>query len=72
MSVVSPKTDTDTRASYFIVHPTLHGSGFGNQVGMMLQHIALAAHSQRTLVLPPFHVPPEHRHAGFLRMVVRD
>ena len=48
--------------SFLIVDPELHGSGFGNQVGMLLQHVALAALSGRTLVLPAIHQPLEHRH----------
>ena len=46
---------------YLVVHPQLHGSGFGNQMGMLLQHVALAAFSGRTLVLPPVHQPREHQ-----------
>ena len=45
----------------FFVHAPLHASGFGNQVGMLLQHVALAAFSARALVLPPIHQPREHR-----------
>ena len=37
-----------------VVAPTLHGSGFGNQIGMLLLHVSLASLSRRTLVLPPF------------------
>ena len=47
-----------------IVHPTLHESGFGNQFGMLLQHVAIAQLSSRPLALPPFHVPREHRAGG--------
>lgn len=39
----------------------LHVSGYGNQVGMLLLHLSLAAISNRTLVLPPLHQPLEHR-----------
>ena len=46
---------------YLIVHPVLHTSGFGNQVGMLLQHLAVARLSGRSLVLPPIHQPTEHR-----------
>ena len=53
-----------TGARYMVVHPHLHGSGFGNQVGMLLQHVALAAFSGRALVLPALHEPPEHRRRG--------
>ena len=53
-----------TGARYMVVHPHLHGSGFGNQVGMLLQHVALAAFSGRTLVLPALHEPPEHQRRG--------
>ena len=49
---------------YLVVHPLLHTSGFGNQVGMLLQHLALAAESRRALVLPPFHQPASHRRAS--------
>ena len=44
-----------------VVYPVLHSSGFGNQIGMLLQHVALAVRSSRTLVLPPIHQPSEHR-----------
>lgn len=44
-----------------VVHPTLHSSGFGNQVGMLLQHVAVAALGWRTLIVPPIHQPAEHR-----------
>ena len=50
--------------SFYIVHPLLHTSGFGNQAGMLLQHVALARLSRRTLVLPPLHQPPEHQSEG--------
>uniref|UniRef100_A0A7S3BT80 Uncharacterized protein n=1 Tax=Haptolina ericina TaxID=156174 RepID=A0A7S3BT80_9EUKA len=46
---------------YLVIHPTLHTSGFGNQIGMLIQHLAIAAASGRVLVLPPFHVPASHR-----------
>ena len=46
---------------YLLVHPVLHASGFGNQVGMLLQHVALAALTNTTLVLPAIQQPEEHR-----------
>ena len=46
---------------YLLVQPVLHGSGFGNQVGMLIQHVALAASSGRALVLPSIRLPVEHR-----------
>ena len=52
------------KLTWLIVHAPLHDSGFGNQCGMLLQHVALAALSGRTLVLPPIHLPIEHRRAG--------
>ena len=47
-------------SALLVVQPSLHGSGFGNQVGMLLLHVALAALSGRSLVLPPFHQPLQH------------
>ena len=44
-----------------VVHPELHASGFGNQLGMLLQHLSIAALSRAKLVVPPLHVPVEHR-----------
>ncbi|KAL1519661.1 hypothetical protein AB1Y20_023179 [Prymnesium parvum] len=52
-----------TPERFFIVYPLLHSSGFGNQMGMLLQHLAIAARSGRTLALPPFHQPSSHREA---------
>ena len=52
------------KTRYLIVRGMLHSSGFGNQVGMLLQHVALAAHTGRVLVLPHIHQPAEHRRAG--------
>ena len=52
------------RKPLFIVDPVLHSSGFGNQCGMLLQHVALAALGGRTLVLPPIHQPAEHRRSA--------
>ena len=46
---------------FLVVHPILHTSGFGNQVGMLLQHLAVARLSGRSLALPPIHQPTEHR-----------
>jgi hypothetical protein len=43
-----------------IVHPLLHESGFGNQFGMALQHLAITQLAGRDLVLPHFHQPREH------------
>lgn len=54
-------SEPQAASRYLYVHPQLHGSGFGNQVGMLLQHIALAAFSGRTLVLPDVHQPREHQ-----------
>ena len=53
-----------TTPRHLVVHPVLHGSGFGNQVGMLLQHVALAAYSGTVLVLPAIQQPPEHRAAN--------
>ena len=55
LSAARPMAGTATDR-LLIVHPSLHGSGFGNQVGMLLQHLSLAALSGRALVLPPFHI----------------
>ena len=49
--------------TYLVVHPVLHASGFGNQMGMLLQHLAIASESGRVLVVPPFHQPASHRKA---------
>jgi hypothetical protein len=43
-----------------IVHPLLHESGFGNQFGMALQHLAITQLAGRDLVLPHFRQPREH------------
>lgn len=43
-----------------IVHPLLHESGFGNQFGMVLQHLAITQLAGRDLVLPHFRQPREH------------
>lgn len=51
------------RGLTLIVHPELHGSGFGNQLGMLLQHLSIAALGRAQLVVPPLHVPVEHRQA---------
>ena len=55
---------TNTSGRLFVVHPMLHTSGFGNQVGMLLQHVAIARLSGRALVLPAIHQPAEHRQQG--------
>ena len=51
----------DRVVGQLVILPSLHGSGFGNQIGMLLLHIALAALTGRTLVLPRFHQPTQHR-----------
>ena len=52
-----------SRGPTLVVYPELHASGFGNQLGMLLQHLAIAALSHAQLVVPPLHVPVEHRQA---------
>ena len=52
------------RGPTLVVHPTLHSSGFGNQLGMLLQHLSIAALSGARLVVPPVHVPVEHRRSS--------
>ena len=32
---------------FYVLHGPLHGSGFGNQVGMLLQHLAIARRAER-------------------------
>ena len=32
---------------FYVLHGPLHGSGFGNQVGMLLQHLAIARRAAR-------------------------
>ena len=44
-----------------MVLPVLHESGFGNQFGMLLEHLSLAQLARAPLQLPPFHQPAEHR-----------
>ena len=61
-----PHATAVTTMSYgptLVVHPELHTSGFGNQLGMLLQHLSIAALSHVQLVVPPLHVPVEHRQA---------
>ena len=48
----------------YVLHGPLHGSGFGNQVGMLLQHLAIARRAERAVVLPPIGQPREHRAAA--------
>ena len=55
-----------------VVHPELHTSGFGNQLGMLLQHLSIAALSHVQLVVPPLHVPVEHRQAPAFAEVLAD
>ena len=56
-----------------VVHPELHASGFGNQLGMLLQHLSIAALGHAQLVVPPLHVPVEHRQArAFAEMLHAD
>ena len=50
-----------------VVYPELHASGFGNQLGMLLQHLSIAALGRAHLVVPPLHVPAEHRQNRALR-----
>eukprot|EP00966_Prymnesium_polylepis_P279748 6463112-Prymnesium_polylepis.1 len=50
--------------AYLVVHPVLHTSGFGNQMGMLLQHLAIASEAGRALLIPPFHQPASHRTAA--------
>ena len=49
---------------FYVLHGPLHGSGFGNQVGMLLQHLAIARRAERAVVLPSIGQPREHRAAA--------
>lgn len=56
-----PSASQPLSTTSWMVLPVLHESGFGNQFGMLLEHLSLAQLARAPLQLPPFHQPAEHR-----------